>query len=331
MRRLSILAPILLCAAGLHAAQWKLIWSDEFNTPGLPDAKKWDYEEGFVRNGELQYYTRKRAANAEVKGGSLIITGRKEKFPNSAYRPGSTDWQRGRKDARYTAASLITRNKFSFRYGRIEVRAKLPRGKGVWPAIWTLGANRSVNRWPRCGEIDIMEYVGKDPHRVHANAHYAVNGKHRSKGGKHTTKAPYDGFHIYAIEWYADRIDFYFDKVKYFSFPVDSAGKGADNAFRKPHYLLINLALGGSWGGPMDDSVLPQQYLIDYVRIYKQTAGRAAAKPPTAEPARANRANSRNRRELRRACTSDGAWTRLAQKGRNYPVTDTWRSGISIG
>lgn len=278
MKRLAILVPIVLLTTNLKAG-WKLVWCDEFNTAGLPDDKKWDYEEGFVRNHELQYYTRKRAANARVEDGKLIITGRKEKFANPKYRRGSKDWRRRRKDAEYTAASLITRNKFSFLYGRIEVRAKLPRGKGVWPAIWTLGANRSVHHWPRCGEIDIMEYVGKDPHRVHANAHYAVKGKHRSQGGKHKTKAPYEGFHVYAIEWFSDRIDFYFDKVKYFTFPIDSAGKGADNAFRKPHYLLINLALGGSWGGAMDDEVLPQEYVIDYVRIYKQ-APAAAGKSP---------------------------------------------------
>jgi len=279
MKRLLILVPIVLLATDLRAERWKLIWSDEFNYTGLPDDKKWDYEEGFVRNHELQYYTRKRAANARVKDGNLIITGRKEKFPNARHRPGSKGWQSGRKEARYTAASLITRNRFSFLYGRIEVRARLPRGKGVWPAIWTLGTNRSVNRWPRCGEIDIMEYVGKDPHRVHANAHYAVNGRHRSKGGKHKTKAPYEAFHIYAIEWFPDRIDFYFDKVKYFTFPIDHAGKGPENPFRKPHYLLINLALGGSWGGAMDDKVLPQQYLIDYVRIYKQVPARRTERP----------------------------------------------------
>ncbi len=266
-----ILVTILALTAGAQAARpWELVWSDEFNTPGLPDAKKWDYEEGWVRNNELQYYTRRRAENAVVTGGMLVITGRKEKYPNPKYKAGSKDRRKNRKHADYTAASLITRGKFSFRYGRIEVRAKLPKGKGVWPAIWTLGVDRSVNRWPRCGEIDIMEYVGKDPHRVHGNAHYAVDGKHRSMAGRHKTKAPYDGFHVYAIEWFPDRIDFYFDKVKFHTFPIDRAGKGADNPFRRPHYLLINLALGGSWGGPMDDKILPQKYLVDYVRIYKQ-------------------------------------------------------------
>ena len=269
---ISILAvvPAPLTGGASGAGPWELAWSDEFNTPGLPDGKKWGYEEGFVRNNELQYYTRGRSANAEVKGGMLVITGRKEKYPNPRYRAGSKDRRKARTHVDYTAASLITRDRFSFLYGRIEVRAKLPRGKGVWPAIWTLGANRSVNHWPGCGEIDIMEYVGKDPHTVHGNAHYAVAGKHRSMAGRHKTTAPYDGFHVYAIEWFPDRIDFYFDKVKYHTFPIDRAGQGAENPFRKPHYLLINLALGGSWGGPMDDKALPQQYLIDYVRIYKE-------------------------------------------------------------
>ena len=262
----------------LRAADWKLVWSDEFDKPGLPDARKWDYEQGFVRNNELQYYTARRAENAVVKDGKLVITGRKEKFPNARRKAGPKDWRSSRPHAEYTAASLITRNKFHFLYGRVEVRARLPKGKGVWPAIWTLGADRSKNRWPACGEIDIMEYVGKAPDLVHANAHYGVNGKHRSKSGRHKTKAPYAGFHVYAMEWYPDRIDFYFDKVKYHTFPIDDAGKGPDNAFRRPHYLLINLALGGSWGGPMDDTVLPQEFVIDYVRIYELPAPKAATR-----------------------------------------------------
>jgi beta-glucanase (GH16 family) len=259
----------LSCA---NAADWKLIWSDEFNDPGQPDKTKWDYENGFVRNNELQFYTRDRRENARVEDGSLVIEGRKEKFPNPSFRPGTNSQQnrkRGREFADYTAASLITFKKASFLYGRVEVCAKLPQGKGVWPAIWMLGTNHNLVGWPKCGEIDIMEFVGKEPNRVHATMHYAQDGKHASKGGKLTTTAPYDDFHLYAMDWYPDRLDFYFDQTKYFTFQLDSAGTGPENPFRKPHFLIINLALGGSWGGPMDDTVLPQKFLIDYVRVYE--------------------------------------------------------------
>ncbi len=232
------------------AAEWRLIWSDEFDKPGLPDQAKWGYETGFVRNNELQFYTRERRENARLEGGLLVIEGRKERFPNPGYRPGA-DPRRNRRSglefADYTAASLNTEGKAGFRYGRVEVRAKLPQGKGVWPAIWMMGTNRASVGWPRCGEIDIMEFVGKEPTAVHATMHYSKDGQHASKGGQLKTTAPYDDFHVYAVDWYPDHMDFYFDQQKYFTFDVDLAGAGPDNPFRKPHYLLINLALGGSW------------------------------------------------------------------------------------
>jgi beta-glucanase (GH16 family) len=162
------------------------------------------------------------------------------------------------------------------------VRAKLPQGKGVWPAIWTLGTNITNVGWPVCGEIDIMEFVGKKTNSIHGTMHYAVGGKRQSDGGRLEATRPYDDFHTYAVEWYPDRVDFYFDNRKYHTVLVDKAGKGEDNPFRNPHYLLINFALGGSWGGPIDEAILPQKYLIDYVRIYKQkgdqpTGGRDGA------------------------------------------------------
>jgi beta-glucanase (GH16 family) len=262
---------LAMCAAPGQAAEWRLIWSDEFDKPGLPERSKWTYETGFIRNNELQFYTRDRLENARVENGSLIIEGRKEHFANPSYDAGAPRSRRNVEFAEYTAASLITEGKASFLYGRVEVRAKLPQGKGVWPAIWMMGTNRAVVGWPRCGEIDIMEFVGKEPNRVHATVHFARNGR-SSKGGKLDTTAPYDGFHIYAFEWRSDRMDFYFDREKYFTFDLDLAGVGAENPFRKPQYLLINLALGGAWGGAMDDTVLPQQYRIDYVRVFERAA-----------------------------------------------------------
>jgi len=258
-----------MVAALGYAGEWEMVWSDEFEYKGLPDKTKWDYEEGFVRNKEMQYYTCAREGNARVENGLLVIEGRKEQLLNSNYKPGSDFWKENREFTQYTAASLITLNRASWTYGRIEVRAKLPQGKGVWPAIWTLGVNRSEVRWPQCGEIDIMEFIGKEPSLIHANAHYIVDGTHQASGGKLQTESPYEDFHIYAIEWYSDRIDFFFDEIKYYTFSIDQAGQGIENPFRKPHYLLINLALGGSWGGMIDDSILPQKYLIDYVRVYK--------------------------------------------------------------
>ena len=257
-----------------QSKEWNLVWFDEFNYQGLPDTTKWDYEEGFVRNKESQYYTKGRSENARVENGVLVIEGKKEKFANLRYRKESNNWMEKVEYADYTSAALITQNKASWKYKRIEVRAKLAQGKGMWPAIWTLGKNINKVNWPRCGELDIMEFVGKDPNRIHANAHFSVDGKHRMDGDKLQEESPYDVFHLYAIEWYEDHIDFFFDETKYHTFIIDKAGKGENNPFRKPHYLLINLALGGSWGGPIDDTVLPQKFLIDYVRVYELNNGK---------------------------------------------------------
>lgn len=265
----AIFGVLALLSQPAQAGAWRLVWSDEFSYEGLPDPARWDYEEGFVRNREMQYYTRDRLENARVEDGVLIIEGQKKRFRNPKYRAGSGRWQEQREFASYTAASLVSRGKASWTYGRVEVRARLPQGKGVWPAIWTLGDNHTDIGWPRCGEIDIMEFVGKAPHLVHANVHFAVEGEHRSESGKLDTSEPYADFHVYAMEWFEDRIDFFFDNNRFHSVALDQAGEGAENPFRKPHYLLINLALGGSWGGPIDDTVLPQQYLVDYVRVFQ--------------------------------------------------------------
>jgi beta-glucanase (GH16 family) len=247
---------------------WHLKWSDEFDKDGLPDPQKWGYEEGLVRNHEAQLYTT-RPENARVEGGLLVIEGRREELPNPHFKEGSENWKEQKPVASYTSASLRTRGKVSWQYGRIEVRAKIPQGKGIWPAIWTLGDNISEVGWPRCGEIDIMEFVGKEPDKIHGTTHFSLEGKHRSKGQSIKVDKPFDAFHIYAVEWHPDRIDFFFDDEKFHSFNIDDVGTGPDNPFRKPHYLLINLALGGQWGGEIDDAMLPQKYLIDYVRVYQ--------------------------------------------------------------
>lgn len=252
------------------AMEWKLVWQDEFNYTGLPDKQKWSYETGFIRNQEEQYYT-DRAENAYVENGVLTITARKEQYANQAYVPGSSAWKTAKEYAEYTSAALITKGRASWTYGKMEIKAKLPRGTGVWPAIWTLGTNINEVGWPKCGEIDIMEHVGKEPEKVHANFHYQDpnTGEHTSDGKSIDISNPYDEFHIYSIEWNASKIKTYLDGELYHSFNISKASKGNYNPFRNPHYLLINLALGGSWGGAIDDQVFPVNYIIEYVRVYQ--------------------------------------------------------------
>ncbi|ETZ23038.1 family 16 glycosylhydrolase [Pedobacter sp. V48] len=246
----------VFASAQENATKRHLVWSDEFNYSGLPDAQKWAYETGFVRNKEPQYYTSKRLENARVKNGVLTIEARKEKY----------------KDAEYTSASLITLGKQHFRYGRIEVRAKVCKGLGGWPAIWMLGTNRELVKWPNCGEIDIMEYVGKDSAQVYGTVHFPdAAGRYTYEGKKPVLGKPYEDFHVYAVDWNADRIEFYYDSLKYFVFDLNKADAGTENPFRKDFYLLLNLALGhaGNLGGALNDKILPLKYEVDYVRVYQ--------------------------------------------------------------
>ena len=252
---------LVLCwklpVAQARVDEWKLVWSDEFDAPGLPDAKKWSYEVGQLRNREAQYYTKERKENARVENGTLVIETRKEKHET----------------AEYTSASLHTRGKGEWRRGRIEVRAKLPAGRGMWPAIWLLGTNMRDVGWPRCGEIDVMENVGFDPNMIHAHVHtQAYNHvKKTDKGSKIKIEKPYDAFHVFAVEWFDDRLDFYADGKKYFTFQNEKKGD-AVWPFDRPQYLILNAAVGGSWGGQkgIDDGIFPQKYVIDYVRVYEE-------------------------------------------------------------
>jgi len=256
---------------GAQRHGWKLVWADEFDRDGAPDPAKWTYEEGFVRNRESQYYTRARLENARVEHGVLVIESRKERYPNPAYRAGSGDW-REREFADYTSASITTEGKAAWRYGRLEVRAKLPIGRGLWPAIWMLGTNRAEVGWPRCGEIDIMENVGFDPDVLHANIHtQAYNHVRRTgKGSSTVVEKPYADFHVYALEWFEDRLDFFVDGRKYFTFANERTGSDAW-PYDQPFYLIVNSAVGGDWGARkgIDDAVFPQRFEIDYVRVYQ--------------------------------------------------------------
>ncbi|MBD3265573.1 family 16 glycosylhydrolase [bacterium] len=251
---------LLLACTSSFAEEWKLTWAEEFEKPGLANPTSWSYEVGKIRNHEAQYYTKARKENALVEDGCLVITSRKEKY----------------KGANYTSASLHTKNKVHFLYGRIEVRAKIPTGRGMWPAIWMLGTNIGQVGWPECGEIDILENVGYDPNIIHANVHSEAfnHTKGNGRGDKIEAEAPYKDFHIYAIEWHPDKIDFFFDQKKYFTVKDNGGGKPSW-PFDAEHYLILNAAIGGSWGGKkgIDDSIFPQQYKIDYVRVYKKVAG----------------------------------------------------------
>jgi len=228
------------------------VWQDEFDRDGLPDASRWGYEVGMIRNKERQYYTRERANNARVSGGLLIIEAHRERFEN----------------ADYTSASLTSRANWT--YARIEVRARVPKGRGSWPAIWTLGTNIREVGWPSCGEIDIMEHVGFDPGRVHANIHTkAYNHVQRTNKGNNIMVPSADGeFHVYSAEWTPQRISIAVDGQSYFTFAKENGG-AAVWPFDKPQYLILNLAIGGNWGGQrgIDDLAFPMRYEIDYVRV----------------------------------------------------------------
>jgi beta-glucanase (GH16 family) len=287
----AILTLFITLLAGIgtisHAAEnWKLAWSDEFDYTGLPDAKRWTFETGFIRNNEAQYYTAGRKENARVEGGHLIIEARRESFHNAGFHPGAKG-QRGRQQADYTSASLTTEHRFAWKYGRIEVRARLPRGRGAWPAIWMLGTNQASAGWPNCGEIDIMEYVGFEPDVIHANIHAGKYNHARGtgKGSSIRIEKPFDAFHLYAMEWRPDRLDFFVDGRIYFTYKKEPEAGNDAWPFDKPFYLILNLAIGGTWGAQkgIDEAIFPQRYEVDYVRVYSP-AGRLV--PCDAIPAR---------------------------------------------
>lgn len=258
------------------AAEWKLVWSDEFEKSGLPDPEKWDYETGFVRNDEQQFYTRARKENARVEDGVLVIEARKERWKNPAFDPeakGSGRRRRSPEFADYTSASVTTRGKAAWTHGKIEVRAKLPSGRGTWPAIWTLGTSIRELGWPACGEIDIMELVGFDPGVVHANVHTRKynHADRTGKGDKVKVPDASEAFHVYSVEWDAGKMDFSVDGKPYFTYRNERTGPDAW-PFDKDQYLILNLAIGGTWGGQkgIDDAAFPQLYRIDYVRVYQR-------------------------------------------------------------
>ena len=248
---------------GSQELAWQPVWSDEFDRPGPPDPAKWSYDVGGHGwgNRELQFYTEGRRENARVEDGRLIIEARRE------------DWQ----GKPYTSARL--NSKASWTYGRIDVRAKLPRGRGTWPAIWMLPVRGEYGKggWPDNGEIDIMEHVGFDPGVVHGTIHSrAYNHVDRTQRGKNTTVADaQDAFHVYSASWTPQSIVVSVDNVSYFSFDNERLSNPQADwrhwPFDKDFRILLNVAVGGNWGGQkgVDESIWPQRLEIDYVRVFQ--------------------------------------------------------------
>lgn len=225
-----------------------LIWSDEFNIDGAPDPANWTMElgnEGGWGNEELQYY---RAENAIVEGGFLKITAKAENF--SGFN--------------YTSARMKTQDKFDFTYGMVEIRAKLPTGGGTWPALWMLGANFPSVGWPASGEIDIMEHVGNSQDVIHGTLHFPGNSGGNGVGGSTTVSGVSSEFHIYAMKWTPERIRFYVDGVEFFTFVNTPA-----TPFHNDFFLIFNVAMGGTFGGNVEDGFTQSTMEVDYVKVYQ--------------------------------------------------------------
>lgn len=235
-----------------------LVWSDEFNYTGLPASDKWGYDVGGNGwgNNELQYYTNARMENARVENGNLIIEARKEQYEGNEY----------------TSARLVSRQKGDWLYGRVEAYAKLPSGRGTWPAIWMLPTNWVYGSWPKSGEIDIMEYVGYDPGVVHGSIHTEAYNHviGTQKTANCTIPDAETAFHLYALEWAAEKIDIYVDNNKYFTFSNEHTGY-TTWPFDQVFHLILNIAVGGNWGGAqgVDPNIWPQKMYVDYVRVYQ--------------------------------------------------------------
>ena len=233
---------------------WKLLWHDEFDGDAINrDNWTFDLGGGGWGNGEAEYYT-DRPENARIDDGMLVIEARQEKY----------------EDSYYTSARLKTQGLQSFQYGRIEARIKVPSGDGLWPAFWMLGSSFDGTNWPDCGEIDIMEYVGREPDLIIGTLHGP--GYSGALGVSQWNRQEYaiaDDFHTYAIEWKPDQIDWYYDGEKYHTVTPDDLS-GRQWVFDQPFFIILNLAVGGTLGGPIGlDTVFPAQYYVDYVRVYE--------------------------------------------------------------
>lgn len=242
---------------------WNMIWNEEFSYTGLPDSTLWNYDVGGHGwgNNEKQFYLKESKENAAVANGHLSIIALKKNHENS----------------KYTSSKLTTYERFQLQYGKIEVSARLPKGKGTWPAIWMLPESimNKMEPWPLCGEIDIMEHVGKDPNVVHVSLHSQLYNHMKGTQVTHvdTLINVFDKFHKYGIEWDEKSIKFLVDDQLYYESFKGENGRISQNEgwpFDKPYFLILNLAIGGNWGGEIDDNIFPATMMIDYVRMYKK-------------------------------------------------------------
>lgn len=240
---------------------WNLVWNDEFDYEGSADPEKWDYDiwaRGRVNNEEQNYTA--DSINSRVTNGKLTI--------EAHYYPTLPE------EVQYTSARLVTRGKGDWKYGRIDVKAKLPKGRGTWPAIWMLPTDWVYGGWPASGEIDIMEHVGYDENRVHGTVHTDAynHTKGTQKGGSINIPTATSQYHIYSIEWNAEKIRFFVDGENYYTFFNSSDGDDKEWPFDQRFHVILNLAIGGNWGGAqgIDTSIFPVQFHIDYVRVYKK-------------------------------------------------------------
>jgi beta-glucanase (GH16 family) len=254
-------AVCLLAALPAWAApgKWRLVWSDEFNGPAgaPPDPAKWVYDQGGGGwgNQELEVYTDSRANSYQDGRGHLVMEARE---------PGA---------GHYTSARLKTEGKYATEYGRVEARIKLPYGQGIWPAFWMLGADAKRVGWPACGEIDIMENIGREPATVHGTIHgpgYAgargISAAFRLARGRFA-----GGYHVYAIEWTPGRIEFFVDGKRYQTVTPAKLPAGAKWVYDHQFFVILNVAVGGAWpGNPDKSTVFPQKMLVDYVRVYQR-------------------------------------------------------------
>jgi beta-glucanase (GH16 family) len=252
----------------------KLVWNDEFNNSGKPESSNWIYEKGFVRNEELQWY---KKDNANCAQGILTIEGRRERFKNPYYAPGSKNWQTDREYAEYSSASLNTGGHRQFLFGRFEIRARIDTSYGAWPAIWTLGI---TNDWPSNGEIDIMEfYRWKGIPTILANFAWGTTQLYVAKWDdlkkpltEFTSKDPAwtKKFHLWRMDWNKDSISIFLDDQLLNSVLVSqTVNPDGFNPFLQPHYILLNLAVGGNGGDP-SKTKFPVKYEVDYVRVYQE-------------------------------------------------------------
>jgi len=258
MYRYFIVIFLLIASYGVYAQKYVMVWNDEFNTPGLPDTTKWNYEIGKIRNNELQYYTKGRLENTRIEDSVLIIEARKENYEG----------------ADYTSGSIISKGIGDWKYGKVEISAKVSAGKGTWPALWMMPTYSEYGGWPKSGEIDIMEYIGVEPQNLYYTAHFQGTGTtgHSSSGSgpKSYFTNPWERFIKFTLIWTPEKLEWYADDIKFHTY-LKSGDDYRTWPFDKEFYLILNLAYGGSWGGynGVDDSKLPHKFLVDYVRVYQ--------------------------------------------------------------